>query len=100
MGVRYDFSDFDKALAQTRQEVKREFDRLGSDAVVYARKFGTYRNVTGKLRASNTYTASERKLVLENTAPYASNVEQRGKDVLSGAYLHLVGEIDDNNREY
>lgn len=94
MGVRYNFKDVDKVFAKVRNEVRQEFDRLGREGVEYAKENGNYHDVTGNLRRSNQYRASEDELVLENTAEYASHVEARGKDVISGAFLHVQSLIE------
>ena len=61
---------------------------VGYEAVQYAKEHGNYRDRTGNLRSSNKYRATKQGLELYNTAEYASDVEQKGYDVLSGAALY------------
>lgn len=86
-------SEFDKAFALKRQEVKRHFEKIGAEAVEHAKRSGNYRNRTGNLRRSNRYHATESTLTIENTADYASDVEARGYNVLSATKLKLMGEL-------
>ena len=82
-----------EAMAQVKREVHAEFVRLGEQGVQYAKEKGSYHDITGNLRRSNTYHADENTLTLTNTADYASDVEARGKDVLGGAILNLKKEL-------
>ena len=93
MAVRYDFSDFDKFVEDIHRQVQEKFDEVGQNAVEYAVSNGNYKNRTGNLRASNAYEATDEELILKNTADYASHVEQKGYDVLSGAYLNALNEL-------
>lgn len=90
MGV---MKEFDKAFARMQEEVKGKMDELGRRAVETAKAKGSYHDVTGNLRRSNTYTASKDGLVVENTANYASEVEARGLDVLESARLMVMEEL-------
>ncbi|MBQ0073615.1 MAG: hypothetical protein KBT34_05435 [Prevotella sp.] len=81
------------ALAECRQEVRQELTRLGEKAVSYAKLNGNYKNRTGHLRSSNHYRVTDNSLIVENTANYASDVETRGYDVLSGAKLQIINEL-------
>ena len=84
---------FDQAFMKKRTEVRTRLDSLGQRAVDYAKANGNYHDRTGHLRQSNSYEATEDRLVVRNTASYASNVEKRGRDVLSGAKLMVMGEL-------
>lgn len=87
MDVIYDFSDVEDVLSDMQDELEREMSSVGEQAVQYAREHGNYRNITGNLRRSNKYKVDESGLTIYNDADYASNVEQRGYDVISGAAL-------------
>lgn len=82
-----------KAIRDVHGEVRDYLDDLGARGVAYAKEHGSYHDVTGNLRASNKCVATDSSLVLENTAEYASNVEARGRDVLSGAELFIRSEL-------
>ena len=68
-------------------------EKVGKEAVEYAVQHGSYQNRTGTLRKSNKYSVSDEGLELKNDAKspegynYASNVESKGYEVLSGAAL-------------
>jgi DNA-binding transcriptional MerR regulator len=78
-------------IGQQKKELEDEIDRVvdsvGQESVGYAVEHGTYQNRTYKLRSSNKYKVEPDGLLLYNDAEYASNVEQKGYDVLSGAAL-------------
>lgn len=90
MAVSFDFSDIDKELSQAEEYVRSEFTAAGKLAVEYAKEHGNYKDHTGHLRRSNKFIATSKSLTIENTADYASNVEAKGYDVLSGAFLQLL----------
>lgn len=90
MGVMFDFSDVERELSNAKTYVKGEFEAAGELAVEYAKEHGNYQNRTGKLRKSNKYKATSKRLTIENTADYASDVEAKGYDVLSGAFLQVL----------
>lgn len=91
--VGFDFSDVDSFFEQGENEVKEVEEKVGKDAVEYAVQHGSYQNRTGTLRKSNKYSVSDEGLELKNDAKspegynYASNVESKGYEVLSGAAL-------------
>ena len=93
MDVKFDFSDVDSFFEQGYAEVKAVEEKVGKEAVDYAVKNGSYRNRTGTLRKSNKYSVTDEGLELKNDAAspkgytYASNVESKGYEVLSGAAL-------------
>lgn len=68
-------------------EVKAVEDKVGKEAVDYAMKNGSYQNRTGTLRKSNKYSVEDDGLELRNEAEYASFVESKGYEVLTGAAL-------------
>ncbi len=82
-----------RAIAEVHGEVRAYLDNLGRRSVDYAKEHGNYHDVTGHLRASYKYEASDTSLVIKNTAEYASNVEARGRDVISGAKLFIRSEL-------
>ena len=92
-GVDFDLSDVDGFFEQGESEVKKVEDKVGKEAVEYAVQHGSYQNRTGTLRKSNKYSVSDEGLELKNDAKspegynYASNVESKGYEVLSGAAL-------------
>ena len=87
MDVTYDFSDVDAYINSAETEIDSRLSKVGREAVEYAKEHGDYQNRTGNLRRSNKYKVDDEGLTLYNDADYASNVEQRGYDVLSGAAL-------------
>lgn len=87
MDVSYDFSDVDGFFSKGEWEVQSKMIDVGDEAVRYAEDNGDYKDHTLTLRTSNSYDVDKDKLTLENTAEYASYVESKGYDVLSGAVL-------------
>lgn len=89
-----DFSDVAKAFDDFNRKVREEVEKTGKEAVNYAIENGSYHDVTGHLRASNRYEVKQNNsLVLVNDADYASDIEARGDDVLSGAYLFAEQQL-------
>lgn len=87
MDVTYDLTDVLEALKQADVKIDNALARVGQEAVDYAKEHGSYKNRTGNLRRSNKYRVDDSGLTVYNDAPYASDVEQKGYDVLSGAAL-------------
>ena len=87
MAVDFDFSDVDEAFDQFDQELKETMTEAGEMAVQYAKDNGDYQDQTGTLRKSNEYEVDETGLTLKNETEYASYVEAKGFEVLSGAAL-------------
>ena len=83
MDVKFDFSDVDSFFDKGYAEVKSVEDKV----VDYAVKNGSYQNRTGTLRKSNKYSVQDDGLELRNEAEYASFVESKGYEVLTGAAL-------------
>ena len=88
MDLTFNFDDVESAFQEYERQVLNAMDKVGREAVEYARERGTYHDVTGNLRRSNEYQVSQEGLTLRNDASYAESVEQRGYDVLSGAALY------------
>ena len=88
MDVKFDLSDVYGFFRQGHSEVKAVEDKVGKEAVDYAIERGSYRNRTGTLRKSNKYSVQDDGLVLRNEAEYASFVESKGYEVLTGAALY------------
>lgn len=88
MDVKFDLSDVDGFFRQGHSEVKAVEDKVGKEAVDYAIERGSYRNQTGTLRKSNKYSVQDDGLELRNEAEYASFVESKGYEVLTGAALY------------
>lgn len=83
-----DFSDVDQFLKDREWEVEKKVIDVGDEAVKYAEEHGDYQDRTLTLRTSNDYDVDESGLTLKNEAEYASFVESKGYDVLSGAALY------------
>lgn len=93
MDVTYDFSDIGSFINEAESEIEDKLERVGEEAVAYAKEHGSYQDRTGNLRRSNKYKVNEEGLTLYNDADYASEVEQRGYEVLSGAILYAEKRI-------
>lgn len=87
MDVRSDFSDVARFFENGIWEVQKKMVDVGAMSVEYAEMNGNYQDHTLTLRTSNIYDIEEDRLILENSAEYASYVESKGYDVLSGAAL-------------
>lgn len=93
VGVDFDFSDVEDFFNEGEWEVEKKMIDVGDEAVKYAEEHGDYQDRTLTLRTSNKYDVDKDGLTLYNdaTAPngyqYASNVESKGFDVLSGTAL-------------
>nr|DAQ64391.1 MAG TPA: hypothetical protein [Bacteriophage sp.] len=94
MDVDFDFSDVDSFFDEGEWEVEKKMIDVGDEAVKYAEEHGNYQDHTLTLRMSNKYDVDKDGLTLYNDAEslkgyqYASNVESKGFDVLSGAALY------------
>lgn len=93
MVVESDFSDVDKFFEDGKWEVESAMIDVGDEAVKDAKANHTYQNRTGNLEKSNTFDVDEDGLTLKNTADYASHVEAKGFDVLSGAALRAEKKL-------
>lgn len=82
-----DFKAVDDAFDELKRNARQLMEAVGKQAVDYAVANGDYRDVTGRLRASNEYEVTDEGLILRNTAPYAAEKEAEGKDVIGGAAL-------------
>lgn len=87
MVVESDFSDVEQFFNDGEWEVEKVMIDAGDAAVKDAEESGTYQDHTLVLRTSNKYDVDEDGLTLKNTAEYASYVEAKGFEVLSGAAL-------------
>lgn len=76
---------FERSFEELRQEVNQTFDRIGQEVVASAVKNGNYKDRTGHLRRSNKYSVENDELTIRNDAEYATQVEAKGYDVLSGS---------------
>ena len=88
MDVDSDFSDVEQFFQDGEWEVEKKVIDVGDEAVKYAEENGDYKDHTLTLRTSNDYDVDESGLILKNEAEYASSVESKGYDVLSGAALY------------
>lgn len=93
MVVESDFSDVDQFFDDVEWEVEKGMIDVGDDAVKDAKANHTYQNRTGNLEASNGYDVDKEGLTLENAADYASYVEAKGFDVLSGPALRAEKKL-------
>ena len=87
MDLKCEYTDLDAFIKEMEDEIDRVVDSVGQESVEYAVEHGSYQNRTYKLRSSNKYKVEPDGLLLQNDADYASDVEQKGYDVLSGAAL-------------
>lgn len=78
----------DSFFEQGYAGVKAVEEKVGKEAVDYAVKNGSYQNRTGTLRKSNKYSVLDDGLELRNEVDYASFVESKGYEVLTGAALY------------
>lgn len=88
MDIRCSFSDVDAFFEQGYNNVLNKIRDIGEESVQVAKETGDYNDVTGNLRRSNDYKADINGLELINHADYASDVEAKGKIVLSSAALY------------
>lgn len=86
-------AEFRAKVAEFKQQVQGEFDRVGANAVEVAKSSTAYRDRTGNLRSCNEYEADEDHLVIRNTADYASYVEARTGNVTADAVLYAKNEL-------
>ena len=98
MGVEADFFDVEQFFKDGEWEVEKAMIDVGDESVKYAEEHGTYQDHTLNLRTSNKFDVDKDGLTLENTAEYASYVEAKGFDVLSGAALHAEKELKEMTR--
>ena len=93
MVIDSDFSDVDQFFDDGEWEVEKAMIDVGEAAVKDAKANHTYQNRTGNLEASNNFDVDKDGLTLENTADYASYVEAKGFDVLSGPALRAEKKL-------
>jgi len=91
-------AEFDSEMENLKGELVSTMTAEGEQGVDYAVKNGSYKNHTFKLRRSNkasvTATDDTVELDMENTAEYASYVEAKGYDVLSGGFLDTAKRLE------
>lgn len=99
-----DFRAVYEQLDKAHAAVMDACETAGKNAVDYAKQYHTYQNRSGTLERSNRYEADRTGLTLINDAVspqgyhYASNVEAKGYDVLSGAALGAEAELQSKTR--
>ena len=93
MVIDSDFSDVDQFFKDGELEVEKSVTSVGDTAVKDAKENHTYQNRSGNLEKSNIYDVDKDGLTLENTADYASYVEAKGFEVLSGAALRAEKKL-------
>lgn len=93
MVIDSDFSDVDKFFDDGEWEVEKAMIDVGDAAVKDAEESGNYQDHTLVLRTSNDYDVDKDGLTLKNHADYASLVEAKGFEVLSGAALRAEKKL-------
>lgn len=93
MVIDSDFSDVDQFFDDLEWEAQKGMIDVGDAAIKDAEESGTYQDHTLTLRTSNAYDVDKDGLTLENTAPYASYVEAKGFEVLSGSALRAEKKL-------
>lgn len=93
MVIEGNFSDVDKFFDDGEWEVEKAMIDVGDAAVKDAKANHTYKNRSGNLEASNDFDVDKDGLTLENSADYASYVEAKGFDVLSGPALRAEKKL-------
>lgn len=96
MDIKFDISDIEEKLDDIEDIVEERMEQRAKEAVKVAKETGNYHDVTGRLRASNGYKIDENGVTLVNSAPYADEVEARGKNVLSSAILYLHDKLKED----
>lgn len=96
MDIIFDFNEIEREIEEYEKEVRKQMEKRAKEAVEVAKETGTYRDVTGRLRASNDYVVDDDGVSLVNTAPYAKDVEARGEVVLSSAALYLEKKLKED----
>lgn len=86
--IKFDKNSLVEAVDKYEQGIIDELKKVGEQSVEFAKEFGNYHDVTGHLRASNQYEVTNGTLKIQNTADYAEEVEARGQDVITGAFLN------------
>lgn len=87
MAVDFNFKDVDSFFNEGERELVKTLNKVGEEAVSYAKEKGSYKDRTGNLRRSNSYDVEDTSLIIKNTADYASDVESRGYIVSTSAAL-------------
>lgn len=98
MDVESDFSDVEKYFEDGKWEVQKAMIDVGDAAVKDSEENGTYQDHTLTLRTSNAFDVDEDGLALQNTTEYASYVEAKGFEVLSGAALRAEKKLREMTR--
>lgn len=93
-------AEADRVLAAIDTEISARLDEVGRKAVEIAKETGSYHDVTGRLRRSNGYKVEGRNLIIYNSAPYAEDVEARGKIVLTTAVLEAEKMLNENADDF
>jgi len=96
MDINFDFSEIEREIEAYEENVLKQMEKRAKEAIEVAKETGTYRDVTGRLRASNDYVVDDDGVTLVNTAPYAKDVEARGEVVLSSAVLYLEKKLKED----
>lgn len=82
-------SEIDAFIAAGEREVADMLKEVADNARRLNVEEGDYRDRTGRLRRSNYGTADINGIRVGNTAPYASEVESRGRNVIDSGKLYV-----------
>lgn len=81
--------EIDAFIANGEKEVVDMLKGVAEEARRLNVEEGDYRDFTGRLRRSNYGTADRNGIRVGNTAPYASEVESRGRNVIDSGKLYI-----------
>lgn len=86
-------SEIDAFLAKGEREVVDMLKGVAEEARRLNVEEGDYRDFTGRLRRSNYGTADRNGIRVGNTAPYASEVESRGRNVIDSGKRYVIEKL-------
>lgn len=86
-------SEIDAFLAKGEREVVDMMMAVAEEARRLNVEEGDYRDFTGRLRRSNYGTADHGGIRVGNTAPYASEVESRGRNVIDSGKRYVIEKL-------
>lgn len=86
-------SEIDAFLAKGEREAVDMLKGVAEEARRLNVEEGDYRDFTGRLRRSNYGTADRNGIRVGNTAPYASEVESRGRNVIDSGKRYVIEKL-------
>lgn len=89
-------AEIEDFFKQGEEEIDAYLSSIGEESVEANKRDGNYHNRTGRLRNSNYYKVSEHSLQIGNDAPYASEVSNRGYNVIDSGIQLLKKKVEDN----